>query len=89
MKKKSKDQGNLIVANGGGAQHTGSGDGVVGYTNGSCCGDEVSHGALPAQASKGEIKKRREDSLDEGGVRAAVSPKEERREGEGEVRYGG
>ena len=30
MKKKSKDQGHLIVANGGGAQHTGSGDGVDG-----------------------------------------------------------
>ena len=26
MKKKSKDQGHLIVANGDGAQHTGSGD---------------------------------------------------------------
>ena len=33
----------------------------------------------------GGIKERREGSLDEGGVRAALSPKEERREG---VRYG-
>jgi len=30
MKKKSKDQGRLIVVNGGGAQHIGSGDGVDG-----------------------------------------------------------
>ena len=28
MKKKSEDQGHLIVASGGGAQHTGSGDGM-------------------------------------------------------------
>ena len=35
--------------------------------------------------AEGEIKERREGSLDEGGVRAALSPKEERREG---VRYG-
>ena len=35
--------------------------------------------------AEGGIKERRECSLDEGGVRAAVSPKEERREG---VRYG-
>ena len=32
---------------------------------------------------------RRGGPLDEAGMRAAVSPKEERREGEGEVRYGG
>ena len=30
MKKKSKDQGHLIVANGDGAQRTGSGDGMDG-----------------------------------------------------------
>ena len=30
MKKKSKDQGYFIVANGGGVQHTGSGDGMDG-----------------------------------------------------------
>ena len=36
---------------------------------------------------KGE--ERRGGSLDEAGVRAAVSPKEERREWEGGVRYGG
>ena len=35
--------------------------------------------------AEGGIKERREGSLDEGGVRAALSPKEERREG---VRYG-
>ena len=57
----------------------------MGYTAGSRCGDKVGHGALPTQASGGGIKERREGSLDEGGVRPAVSPKEERREG---VRYG-
>ena len=57
----------------------------MGYTTGSRCGDTAGHGVLPAQASGGGIKERREGSLDEGGVRAAVSPKEERREG---VRYG-
>ena len=35
--------------------------------------------------AEGGIKERREGSLDKGGVRAALSPKEERREG---VRYG-
>ena len=30
MKKKSKDQGHLIVANGGGVQHIGGGDGMDG-----------------------------------------------------------
>ena len=30
MKKKSKDQGHLIVANGGGVQHTRNGDGMDG-----------------------------------------------------------
>ena len=35
--------------------------------------------------AKGGIKERREGSLDEGGVQAAMSPKEERREG---VLYG-
>jgi len=57
----------------------------MGYTTGSRCGDTAGHGVLPAQASGGGIKERREGSLDEGGVRAALSPKEERREG---VRYG-
>ena len=58
----------------------------MGYTAGSRCGDKIGHGALPAQASGGwGIKERREGSLDEGGVRAAMSPKEERREG---VQYG-
>jgi len=53
----------------------------MGYTTGSRCGDTAGHGVLPAQASGGGIKERREGSLDEGGVRAALSPKEERREG--------
>ena len=55
----------------------------MGYTDGSCCGNKVSHGVLPTRTSEGEIKERREGSLDERGVRVAVSPKEERREGEG------
>ena len=44
-------------------------------------------GIQPAMAcflckrAEGGIKERREGSLDEGGVRAAMSPKEERREG--------
>jgi len=55
----------------------------MGYTAGSCCGDKVGHGDLPVQVrgGGGGIKERREGSLDEGGVRAAMSPKEERREG--------
>ena len=59
----------------------------MGYTDGSCYGDKHVHGALPAQASRWEIKKRRGDPLDEAGMGAIVSPKEERREGEGGVRY--
>ena len=39
----------------------------------------------PRKRAEGGIKERREGSLDEGGVRAAMSPKEERREG---VQYG-
>ena len=57
----------------------------MGYTAGSRCGDTAGHGALLAQASGGGIKERREGSLDEGGVRAAMSPKEERKE---RVQYG-
>ena len=53
----------------------------MGYIAGSRCGDTAGHGVLLAQASGGGIKERREGSLDEGGVRAALSPKEERREG--------
>ena len=57
--KKSKDQGYLIEANGGGEQYTKIDAAWVGYTNGSCCGDKHSHGALPAQASGWEIKEGR------------------------------
>jgi len=63
----------------------------MGYTDGSCCEDKLGHGALPARAVKGEIKERRGGPLEEKGVRAVVSPKEERKEREGEmrgVRYG-
>ena len=59
MKKKSKDQGHLIVANGGGGQHTGGEAAWVGDTDGSRRGDMVGHGALAAQASGWEIKERR------------------------------
>ena len=53
----------------------------MGYTYGSCCGDKVGHGALPAQASGGRIRVRGGDSLSGEGMQATVSPKEERREG--------
>ena len=58
----------------------------MGYTNGSCCEDKIGHGALPAQAAEGKIKERRRGPLEETGVRAVVSPKEERKEREGEMR---
>ena len=38
---------------------------------------------LPARAAEGEIKESRGGPLDEAGVRAVVSPKEEGKEGEG------
>ena len=60
----------------------------MGYTDGSCCEDKLGHGALPARAVKGEIKERRGGPLEEKGVRAVVSPKEERKEREGEMRGG-
>ena len=60
----------------------------MGYTDGSCCEDKLGHGALPARAVKGEIKERRWGPLEEKGVRAVVSPKEERKEREGEMRGG-
>ena len=41
MKKKSKDQGYLIVANRGGSQHTESGGGMNGIHRRSCCRDKV------------------------------------------------
>ena len=44
---------------------------------------------LPARAAEGEIKESRGGPLDEAGVRAVVSPKEEGKEREmGGVRYG-
>ena len=60
----------------------------MGYTDGSCCEDKLGHGALPARAVKGEIKERRGGPLEEKSVRAVVSPKEERKEREGEMRGG-
>jgi len=83
MKKKSEDQGHLIVANEGGAQCTGSGNGMDGYTNGSCCGDKVGHGALPARVSRGRIRERGGDSLRGEGVRAAVFQKKKKKRGKG------
>ena len=61
----------------------------MGYTDGSCCEDKLGHGALPARAVKGEIKERRGGPLEEKSVQAVVSPKEERKEREGEMRGGG
>jgi len=52
MKKKSEDQGYLIVANGGGAQHTGSGDNMDGIIGGSCYEDKIRHGVLPARVGR-------------------------------------
>ena len=67
------------------AQRTESGDGM----DGKHCWFTLWGYSQPWRAScaskRRGIKERREGSLDEGGVRAALSPKEERREG---VRYG-
>ena len=43
MKKKSKDQGHLIVERNTPEVETA----WMGYTDESCCGDKVGHGALP------------------------------------------
>ena len=59
MRKKSKDQGYLIVANRGGTQHTRSEDDVDGIYRRVMLWDKLGHGALPAQASEGEIKEGR------------------------------
>ena len=59
MKQESKDQGHLIVVNGGGCNTPEVEMAWMGYTNGSCSGDEHGHGALPVQASGGEIKEGR------------------------------
>ena len=48
----------------------------MGYTDGSCCGNKVSHGALPMGASGGRIRERGGDLLGGKGVRVTVSPKE-------------
>ena len=81
MKKKSKDQGHLIVANEDGAQRTESGDGMDGIR----CRSTLWRYSRPWRAPcsserRGVIKERREGSLDDRGVRVVVSPKEERRE---------
>ena len=81
MKEKRKDQGHLIVANVDRAQRTGSGDDMDGIH----CWFTLWGYSRPWRAScaseRRGIKERREGSLDEGGVRAALSPKEERTEG--------
>ena len=41
-------------------------------------GEKVSHGVLPARASEGRIRERGGDSLGGEGVRATMSPKEEK-----------
>ena len=55
----------------------------MGYTDGSCCGDKHNHGVLPTRAAEGEIKESRGGPLDEAGMRAVVSPKEEGKKREG------
>ena len=59
MEKKSKNQGHLIVVNGGRRNALEVETVWIGYIDDSCCGDKVRHGALPAQASGGEIKEGR------------------------------
>jgi len=52
------------------------------YTDGSCCGDKIGHGALPAQVSGWENKGEEiRGCARQGGVRATGSPKEEKGEG--------
>ena len=58
----------------------------MGYPTGSHCGDKVCHGVLPVRASRGRIRERGGDSLDEGGVRAVVFPREEKERGRGSGR---
>ena len=53
MKKNSKDQGHLVVANGGGHIAPKGEVAWVGDTDGSRHGDKVGHGALPTRASRG------------------------------------
>jgi len=56
----------------------------MGYTDGSCCGDKVGHGALPARAAEREDKERRGEGFARRGRRAAaVSPREEKERGRG------
>ena len=55
----------------------------MGYTDGARYGDKGGHGALPTRTVGGKIKERRGGPLDEAGVRAVVSPKEEGKEREG------
>ena len=53
----------------------------MGYIDGSCYGDKVGHGVLPAQVNGWEIKERRGGGpLDEASMQAVVSSKGERRE---------
>ena len=66
MKKKSKDQGHLIVANGDGAQCTGSGDNMDGIQcRFTLWGYSRPWHAPCASERGGRIKERREGSLDE------------------------
>ena len=87
LKKKSEDQGHLIVANEGGAQCTRSGNGMDGYTNGSCCGDKVGHGALPVRASGG-IWRGEERLCSMRKVCGRPCPQEKKKERDRGVRHG-
>ena len=72
MKKKSKDQGYFIEANGGGAQHTGSGGGVDGIQRWSCCihctsermgykGEEIGRYARRGKRASGHVHKKKKE----------------------------
>ena len=54
----------------------------MGHIDGACCGDKIGHVALSAQVAEGEIKESRGGPLDEAGVWAVVSPKDEGKERE-------
>jgi len=55
----------------------------MGYTDGSCCGDKIENMVCFQCEWQREIKERRGGPLDEVGMRAVVSPKEEGRRGKG------
>ena len=81
MKKKSKDQGYLIAANGGGEQHTGSGGDMDRVHRWVIRSDMARFLRERLRGNKGE-ERRGELPLNEASMQATVSPKEERKERE-------